>query len=53
MGLELPWESSGWDSALIMQGAQIQPLIGELRCHTVRQKKKNLDLSPNLGFSWV
>ena len=26
----LPWRSSGWDSVLPMQGAQIQSLNGEL-----------------------
>ena len=49
MGLELPWESSSWDSALVTQGAQIQPLIGELRCHTVRQKK-DLRFESQFGF---
>ena len=28
--LERPWWSSGWDSALPMQGAQVQSLVGEL-----------------------
>ena len=29
--LALPWQSSGWDSVLPMQGAWVQTLIGELR----------------------
>ena len=28
---------SGWDSALQMQGAQIQPLVGEQRSHMLHR----------------
>ena len=31
--LGIPWESSGRSSELPLQGAQVQPLVGELRTH--------------------
>ena len=29
----IPWQSSGWDSTLSLQGARVQSLIQELRSH--------------------
>ena len=36
-----PWKSSGyWDSALPMQGAQVQSLVGRIsHCHVALPKK--------------
>lgn len=31
--LGIPWESSGRSSELPLQGAQVQPLVGERRTH--------------------
>ena len=39
----IPWRSNGLDSALPLQGAQVQSLVGELRSHelhSVAQKNK-------------
>ena len=38
-GLGLPWRSSGWDSALSLQGAWVQSLVGELESHKLRGQK--------------
>ena len=42
--LGLPWRSSGWDSALPLQGAWVRPLVRELRssmpCGVAKKKKK-------------
>ena len=41
--LGLPWRSSGSHSALPLQGARVQSLVGELRSHMlcgVAKKKK-------------
>ena len=39
-GQGLPWWSSGLDSVLTMQGAQVQSLAGELRSHMPRDVAK-------------
>ena len=36
-----PWQSSGWDSVLPMQGARVRSLVGELRSHMTRGAAKN------------
>ena len=37
----IPWQSSGYDSMLPLQGAQVQSLVRELRaCKPCGQKKK-------------
>ena len=45
----IPWLSSGWDSVLPLQGAQVQSLVGELRsckpCRAAIKKKENYDVS--------
>ena len=43
--LGLPWKSSAYDSVLPLnplnpQGASVQSLVGELRCHMCGKKKK-------------
>ena len=53
--LRLPWQSSGYDSAISMQGAQVQSLVRELRSHRLqgtvkklkRKLKKELSALPN------
>ena len=32
-GEGFPWQSSGWDAVLLMQGVQVRALIEELRSH--------------------
>ena len=40
--LGLPWWFNGWDSALPLQGAQVQPLVGEVvRCGKQNKTKQN------------
>ena len=41
--LGLPWRSTGWGSALPLQGVWVRSLVGELRSHMLRgvAKKKN------------
>ena len=43
----IPWQSSGWDSALLPQRAQVQSLLRELRSQklhsAVKRKVLNLD----------
>ena len=45
--LGLPWRSSGWHSALPMQGARVRSLVGELGSHMLhgaaKKKKKKLE----------
>ena len=36
----LPWQSSGYDSTLSLQGAHVQFLVRQLRFHKPRGKKK-------------
>ena len=38
-GKELSWRSSGWDSVLPLQGAQVRSLIRVLRSHMAQSKK--------------
>ena len=38
--LRLPWQSSGYDSAISMQGAQVQSLVRELRLHMLHSMAK-------------
>ena len=38
----LPWWSSDWDSALPMQGRQVQSLVGELRSYMPLSMAKRL-----------
>ena len=42
---EIPWQSSVWAFGLLMQGAQVQALAGELRpcklCGAVQKTKKD------------
>ena len=45
---ELPWQSNGYNSALAMQGLQVQFLVGELRrvhvlFRIVKKKKKRTE----------
>ena len=42
--LGIPWWSSGEDSTLPLQGAQVRSLVGELRYHAVQLKKKKEQL---------
>ena len=37
----IPWQSNGYDSALPLQGAQVQSLGGELRSHMPRGTAKS------------
>ena len=34
----IPWRSGGWDSALPLQGSQVQFLAGELRSCEARRR---------------
>ena len=48
----LPWWSSGEDSLLLMQGAQVRLPVGELRphmAHSQKEKKKSI-YQLNLNF---
>ena len=37
----IPWQSSGWDSELPVQGAQVRSLVGELRSCMPHSAPKN------------
>ena len=37
----LPWWSSGWDSALPLQGAQVRSLVGEIKSHMLSLPGQN------------
>ena len=43
----IPWQSSVWDFGLPMQGAQVQPLVGELRscklCDAIKKERRRMD----------
>jgi len=39
--LRIPWQSSGWDSALSLLAASVQSLVGELRSSWTAQRGKN------------
>lgn len=38
------WWSGGWDSVLLMQGAQVQVLVGKLRSHMCWCGQKQINL---------
>lgn len=41
-----PWQSSGWDAVLLMQGVQVRALIEELRSHMLLRAPGKKALCP-------
>ena len=39
---ELPWQSSGLDSTLPLQGVRVPTLVGELRSHFSQSRTKKI-----------
>ena len=52
----LPWWSSGWDSMLPMQGAQVQSLVEELdsaHCNCFHAKMKIPQAAPKTQYGQI
>ena len=46
----LPWRSSGYDSALAMQGAQVRSLVRELKSHILQSEARKKQIL--FTFDW-